>query len=89
MICIITQPTSSLEWEEGFHDVSQEIRNDHLNLKSSNDQKTSDDGEFPDRYLDDIQYYCKSEKISFTKRLITNLDPHHFWKKIQNNFFLV
>ena len=69
------------------YDVSQEIRNDHLNREEGLKLIKKYDGEFPDRYLDDIQYYLKLKKNFFHKDINKFRSPH-LWKKIKNNFYL-
>ena len=50
------------------YDVSQEIRNDHLNREEGLKLIKKYDGEFPDRYLDDIKYYLKLKKKFLSQR---------------------
>jgi N-acetyl sugar amidotransferase len=62
------------------YDASQEIRNDHLNLEEGKRLIKKYDGEFPDRYLNEILSYLGIKKNNFFKRL-DKLRPWHLWKK--------
>ena len=53
MIYIFIQLISSLELDENLR-CPQEIRNDHLDTEEGKKLIEKYDGEFPDRYLDEI-----------------------------------
>ena len=69
------------------YDVSQEIRNDHLNIEEGKKLIKKYDGEFPDRYFDEIIKYLDIKKDTFFKVLNKFRSPH-LWVKIKNKWFL-
>ena len=62
------------------YDVSQEIRNDHLDTEEGKKLIEKYDGEFPDRYLDEILKYLNIRKDTFLK-LCDNFRSPHLWNK--------
>ena len=65
------------------YDVSQEIRNNHLNYEEGKKLIKKYDGEFPDIYFNEILYYLNIKKNDFFKRL-DMFRPWHLWKKEKN-----
>ena len=62
------------------YDVSQEIRNNHLNYEEGKKLIKKYDGEFPDIYFSEILSYLGIKKNDFFKRL-NKFRPWHLWKK--------
>ncbi len=62
------------------YDVSQEIRNNHLSVEEGKKLIKKYDGEFPDRYFDEIIKYLGIKKNIFFKTLEKFRSPH-LWKK--------
>lgn len=69
------------------YDVSQEIRNDHISTEEGKKLIKKYDGEFPDRYFNEIMNYLGINKKFFFKKLDQFRSPH-IWKKIKNRWFL-
>jgi len=69
------------------YDVSQELRNDHLTIEEGKKLIKKYDGEFPDRYFDEIMKYLDINKLFFLKNL-DNFRSPHLWKKIKNTWRL-
>lgn len=69
------------------YDVSQEIRNDHLNIEEGKKLIKKYDGEFPSRYFKDILNYLNLRKESFFKTLNKFRSPH-LWKKTKKGWKL-
>ncbi len=69
------------------YDVSQELRNDHLTVEEGKKLIKKYDGEFPDRYFDEIIDYLEIKK-SFFFKLCDKFRSPHLWKKIKNNYYL-
>ena len=69
------------------YDVSQEIRNNHLNIDEGKKLIKKYDGEFPDIYFDDVMNYLDIKKSIFQKNLDKFRSPH-IWKKVKNNWKL-
>lgn len=65
------------------YDVSQEIRNNHLNLDEGKKLIKKYDGEFPDIYFDEVMDYLDIKKNFFFKNLDKFRSPH-IWKKVKN-----
>ena len=65
------------------YDVSQEIRNNHLNIDEGKKLIKKYDGEFPDIYFDDVMNYLDIKKSFFHKNLDKFRSPH-IWKKVKN-----
>lgn len=62
------------------YDASQEIRNKHLTREEGQALVKRFDGEFPDRYFDDIMKYIEMEPEYFHK-LCDKFRSPHLWKK--------
>ena len=62
------------------YDVSQEIRNDHLSTEEGKKLIKKYDGEFPDRYFDEIMKYLGIKKDTFFETVDKFRSPH-LWKK--------
>ena len=69
------------------YDVSQEIRNNHLNIDEGKKLIKKYDGEFPDIYFDDVMNYLDIKKSFFHKNLDKFRSPH-IWKKVKNTWKL-
>ena len=62
------------------YDVSQDIRNDHMTLDEGKRLIKKYDGEFPNRYLNEVLKYVDIDKKFFIKHLDKFRSPH-LWKK--------
>ena len=62
------------------YDVSQEIRNDHLNVEEGKKLIKKYDGEFPSRYFKDILSYLNLKESKFF-HILDNFRSPHLWKK--------
>ena len=69
------------------YDVSQELRNDHLSIDEGKKLIKKYDGEFPDRYFDDIMRYLEINKSDFF-RTVDKFRSPHIWKKIKKKWYL-
>ena len=69
------------------YDASQEIRNNHLNYEEGKKLIKKYDGEFPDRYFEEILSYLGIKKNVFFKRL-NKFRPWHLWKKVKKEWKL-
>ena len=69
-------------------EVSQEIRNDHLNSEEGLKIIDKYDGEYPFRYMDDILSYLNMPKDQFLNYVI-DLDPHIYGLKKINGFYVI
>tara|TARA_B100000989_G_scaffold298360_1_gene287277 strand:+ start:97 stop:1308 length:1212 start_codon:yes stop_codon:yes gene_type:complete len=69
------------------YDVSQEIRNDHLNLLEGKKLIKKYDGEFPNVYIDEILKYLGISRGKFM-RLQDSFKSPHLWKKKSNKWYL-
>ena len=69
------------------YDVSQELRNDHLNLDEGKRLIKKYDGEFPDIYFNEIMEYLNIKPKNFFKNLDKFRSPH-LWKKIKGDWKL-
>ncbi len=63
------------------YDVSQELRNNHLNIEEGKKLIKKYDGEFPDIYFDEIMKYLSIKKETFHKNIDKFRSPH-LWKKV-------
>ena len=63
------------------YDASQEIRNDHLSSEEGRRLIKKYDGEFPDRYFDEIMNYLRIKKPFFIKHCDKFRSPHLWVKK--------
>ncbi len=64
------------------YDASQEIRNNHLTRKEGQALVRRFDGEFPDRYFDEIMDYLQIDPERF-KELCDDFRSPHLWKKVK------
>jgi N-acetyl sugar amidotransferase len=69
------------------YDVSQELRNNHLSIDEGKKLIKKYDGEFPDRYFNEIMEYLGIKKSNFIKTLNKFRSPH-IWKKDNNKWYL-
>lgn len=69
------------------YDASQEIRNRHLVREEGVALVKRFDGEFPDRYFDEIMEYIELDKDEFLE-LVDSFRSPHLWKKSQGKWFL-
>jgi len=69
------------------YDVSQEIRNDHLNLEEGKKLIKKYDGEFPTRYFYEIMEFLDIKPENFI-RLVDKFRSPHLWKKTNGNWKL-
>jgi N-acetyl sugar amidotransferase len=69
------------------YDVSQEIRNDHITTREGKNLIKKYDGEFPDRYFDEILKYLKINKEIFFSKVDKFRSPH-LWVKKKNKWQL-
>lgn len=61
------------------YDASQEIRNNHLTREDGVALVKKFDGEFPDRYFNDIMEYLEINPEFFRKELSDKFRPPHLW----------
>jgi N-acetyl sugar amidotransferase len=69
------------------YDVSQELRNGHLTIDEGKKLIKKYDGEFPDRYFNEIMRYLEISKSDFFKTIDRFRSPH-IWKKIKKSWYL-
>lgn len=69
------------------YDVSQEIRNDHITTQEGRNLIKKYDGEFPDRYFDEILKYLKINKEIFFSKVDKFRSPH-LWVRKKNKWQL-
>lgn len=69
------------------YDASQEVRNKHLTRDEAIKLVSRYDGEFPDKYLDDVLEYIDLKREDFIK-LCDKFRSPHLWKKINNGWKL-
>ena len=69
------------------YDVSQELRNKHLNVFEGKKLIEKYDGEFPDRYFNEILKYLNISKKTFFE-LEEKFRSPHLWKKINGKWYL-
>ena len=69
------------------YDVSQELRNDHLNIEEGKKLIKKYDGEFPNIYFDEIIDYLDISKKKFFVILDKFRSPH-LWKKTREGWML-
>jgi N-acetyl sugar amidotransferase len=71
------------------YDSSQEIRNKHLNREEAVALVKRFDGEFPDRYFNDIMSYLEIDPEYFKNDLVDKFRSPHLWgKDIHGNWKL-
>ena len=66
------------------YDSSQEIRNKHLNRDEAVALVKRFDGEFPDKYFDDIMSYLDMNPEYFKNELVDRFRSPHLWGKDKN-----
>ena len=64
------------------YDASQEIRNHHLTREEGIALVKKFDGEFPDRYFDEIMKYLEIDPEYFKHELTDKFRSPHLWKKV-------
>ena len=69
------------------YDVSQELRNGHLSIEEGKKLIKKYDGEFPDRYFNEIMKYLEINKSDFFKAIDKFRSPH-IWKKVKKKWKL-
>jgi hypothetical protein len=69
------------------YDVSQELRNDHLNIEEGKKLVKKYDGEFPDYYFGELMKYLGIKENYFIK-LCDKFKSPHLWKKVKNKWYL-
>ena len=70
------------------YDASQEIRNNHLTREEAKILVKRFDGEFPDKYFNEIMDYIQMKPSQF-HRLCNKFRSPHLWKKINGNYKLM
>ena len=68
------------------YDASQEIRNKHLTREEGIALVKRFDGEFPDRYFEDVMNYIEMEPEHFHE-LCNKFRSPHLWGKDANNLW--
>ena len=69
------------------YDASQEIRNNHLTREEAKTLVKRFDGEFPDKYFNEIMDYLDMKPSQFFK-LCNKFRSPHLWKKINGKYKL-
>lgn len=69
------------------YDASQEIRNNHINREEAMALVKKYDGEFPDKYFEEIMNYLSLNKNEFY-RICDKFRSDHLWKKVKFNWKL-
>ena len=69
------------------YDSSQEIRNNHIDREEAKALVKRFDGEFPDKYFDEIMDYINLSNDEFFE-LCNKFRSPHIWNKINNDWFL-
>ena len=70
------------------YDASQEIRNKHLTREEGVALVKRFDGEFPDRYFEDVMNYIEMKPELFHKLCDKFRSPHLWWRDENNNWKL-
>lgn len=70
------------------YDASQEIRNHHITREEGQALVKKFDGEFPDRYFDEIMKYLDIDPDYFKNQLTDKFRSPHLWKKTQEGWKL-
>lgn len=70
------------------YDASQEIRNNHITREEGVALVDRFDGEFPDRYFDEIMDYIEMEPARFHELCDKGRSPHLFGKNDQDKWQL-
>ena len=66
------------------YDASQEIRNKHISREEAIALVKKFDGEFPDRYFNDIMEYLEIDPNYFRNDLTNKFRSPHLWGKDEN-----
>jgi N-acetyl sugar amidotransferase len=66
------------------YDASQEIRNKHLTREEGQELVKRFDGEFPDRYFDEVMEYLDINPVLFKGELLDRFRSPHLWGKDSN-----
>ena len=69
------------------YDASQEVRNNHLTREEAIKLVSRYDGEYPDKYIDEVLDYIDLKKTDFNK-LCDKFRSPHLWKKTSNGWKL-
>ncbi len=69
------------------YDASQEIRNKHLTRQEGQALVKKFDGEFPDRYFNEVMEYIGMDPEYF-KKITDNFRSPHLWKKVKGEWKL-
>ena len=69
------------------YDAAQEVRNSHINRKEALALVKKFDGEFPDKYFNDVLDYIDIKKDEFFE-LLDKFRPKHLWKKSKGSWKL-
>ena len=69
------------------YDASQEIRNNHINREEGLSLVKRFDGEFPDKYFDEILEYLDIKRDNFFE-FLDKFRPSHLWHKSGNGWVL-
>lgn len=70
------------------YDASQEIRNKHITRDEGLALVKRFDGEFPDRYFDEVMNYLNIDPDYFKNELSDKFRSPHLWKKVNGNWKL-
>ena len=70
------------------YDASQELLNDHLQINEAKKIIAKYDGEFPDRYFNEIMRYLKIDPNFFKNKLCDRFRSPHLWKKTKQGWKL-
>ncbi len=70
------------------YDASQEIRNKHLTREEGQALVNKFDGEFPDKYFDEIMRFLDLDGEYFKHELTDNFRSPHLWAKINGEWKL-
>jgi N-acetyl sugar amidotransferase len=69
------------------YDASQEIRNEHITREEGQALVKKFDGEFPDRYFNEIMEYIEMDPQRFHE-LCSEFRSPHLWKMVDGNWLL-
>jgi N-acetyl sugar amidotransferase len=70
------------------YDASQEIRNRHITREEGIVLVNRFDGEFPDRYFDEVMEYLGIDPNYFRNELTDKFRPDHLWIKVEGQWKL-
>jgi N-acetyl sugar amidotransferase len=68
------------------YDASQEIRNKHITREEGITLVNKFDGEFPDKYFNEIMEYLDIDPDYFINELTDKFRPSHLWEKVNGNW---